>query len=216
LARRKLAHFAEMDQMPYVFAYPQDKAGQWHQFFGNNNPLVLEVGCGTGRYTVGLARMFPDKNFIGLDIKGSRMWHGAKAIASEGLTNAAFLRTQMESIQTYFAPGEVAEIWITFPDPQPRESRERKRLTSPRFLELYRPFLREGGIVHLKTDNQALFDYSEEAWTGHGMALEMVTRDLYAAPLADPVLDIKTTYEERYLAQGLPICYMRARFGRNS
>jgi tRNA (guanine-N7-)-methyltransferase len=210
LARRKLAHFAEMDQMPYVFAYPEDKAGQWHQFFGNNNPLVIEVGCGTGRYTIGLARMFPDKNFIGLDIKGSRMWHGAKAIEAEGLTNAAFLRTQMESIQAYFAPGEVAEIWITFPDPQPRESRERKRLTSPRFLELYKPFLKNEGIIHLKTDNQVLFDYSEEAWRAYGLQPDMVTRDLYAAPLADPVLEIKTTYEERYLALGLPICYMRA------
>lgn len=198
--------------MPFVFAYPEDKAGQWNAFFGNDHPLVLEVGCGTGRYTIGLARMFPEKNFLGLDIKGSRMWHGAKTIESEGLTNAAFLRTQMASIQNYFAPGEVAEIWITFPDPQPRESRERKRLSSPRFLDLYRPFMQKDGIVHLKTDNQALFDYSEEAWRAHGMQIEMQTRDLYAAPLADAVLGIKTTYEERYLAQGLPICYMRARY----
>jgi len=201
-----------MDQMPFVFAYPEDKAGQWSAFFGNDHPLVLEVGCGTGRYTIGLARMFPEKNFIGLDIKGSRMWHGAKTIEAEGLTNAAFLRTQMASIQNYFAPGEVAEIWITFPDPQPRESRERKRLPSPRFLDLYRSFVQKDGIIHLKTDNQELFAYSEEAWRNYGMQIEMATKDLYATPLSDAVLSIKTTYEERYLAQGLPICYMRARY----
>ena len=198
--------------MPYVFAYPEDKAGRWSAFFGNNHPLILEVGCGTGRYTIGLARMFPEKNFIGLDIKGSRMWHGAKTIEAEGLTNAAFLRTQMASIQNYFGPEEVAEIWITFPDPQPRESRERKRLTSPRFLELYRPFVQKEGLIHLKTDNQELFNYSEAAWREAGMVIEMVTRDLYAVPLTDTVLGIKTTYEERYLALGLPICYMRAKY----
>lgn len=212
MARKKLAHFAEMDYMAYVFAYPEDKAGRWSKFFSNNHPLILEVGCGTGRYTIGLAKMFLEKNFIGLDIKGSRMWHGAKAIEAEGLTNAAFLRTQMASIQNYFAAEEVAEIWITFPDPQPRESRERKRLSSPRFLDLYRSFMQKEGVIHLKTDNQALFDYSEEAWRAYGMEVEMVTRNLYAAPLADPVLDIKTTYETRYLAQGLPICYMRAKY----
>jgi tRNA (guanine-N7-)-methyltransferase len=212
LARRKLAHFAEMDQMPFVFAYPEDKAGRWAEFFGNQHPIILEVGCGTGRYTTGLAQKFPENNYIGLDIKGSRMWHGAKAVEAAQLKNAAFIRTQLESIQNYFAPGEVDEIWITFPDPQPRESRERKRLSSPRFLALYKDICKPGGIVHLKTDNQTLFDYSVTAWKEYGMRISACTNNLYAQPLENEVLSIKTTYEERYLAQGLPICYMRAQF----
>lgn len=212
MARRKLAHFAEMDQMPFVFAYPEDKAGRWAEFFGNQHPLILEVGCGTGRYTTGMARKFPENNYIGLDIKGSRMWHGAKAVEAEQLSNAAFIRTQMESIQNYFSPGEVDEIWITFPDPQPRESRERKRLSSPRFLDLYKGICKPNGIIHLKTDNQALFAYSEAAWRAYGMVIESCTYDLYAQALESDLLSIKTTYEERYLAQGLPICYMRAHF----
>lgn len=211
MARRKLAHFAEMDGMPHVFAYPKDKAGTWHSWFGNVNPIVLEVGCGTGRYAVGLGKLFPNQNFIGLDIKGSRMWHGAKAVQAEGLNNVAFVRTQLENIQDYFAPGEVSEIWITFPDPQPRESRERKRLSSARFLDLYKPLLVAQGVVHLKTDNQALFDFSEDCWKAYGMRIEVVTRDLYATPVTEAVLEIQTTYEERYRAQGLPICYMRAK-----
>jgi tRNA (guanine-N7-)-methyltransferase len=157
MARRKLKHFAEMAALPNVLEYPENMPGKWAEHFGNNNPLVLELGCGTGAYTISLAERYPDKNFIGVDIKGARMWHGATAAHQDGKTNVAFLRIVIENIAEYFAPNEVSEIWITFPDPHPREGKARKRLCSPRFHEIYRKFIQPVGKLHLKTDNQELF-----------------------------------------------------------
>lgn len=201
-----------MAELPHVFEYPENMAGQWHAFFKNNHPIVLELGCGTGRYTTGLAELYPQQNFIGTDIKGARMWHGATYVRDKGIPNAAFLRTRIEQIDSYFAPGEVQEIWITFPDPQPRESRERKRLSSARFLELYKKILAKSGKLHLKTDNAALFEYSEALWREQGLQIESLSYDLYASDLQGPARQIQTLYEKRYRAQGLPIHYMCASF----
>lgn len=218
MAPNKLQKFSEMETIPFVFQYPfavlQEKgfpmAGKWHsEFFHNTNPIVLELGCGKGEYTVGLAKKFPDKNFIGLDIKGARMWSGATQARDEGLTNVAFLRTHIELIDKFFASGEVDEIWITFPDPQMKKVR--KRLTSTRFLELYRNILRPGGTIHLKTDSPFLFTYTRLLVESNpeALPLKVCTDDLYAKPdKVDDILDIKTHYERQWLERGLTIKYL--------
>jgi tRNA (guanine-N7-)-methyltransferase len=172
---------------------------------------VLEVGCGTGTYTLGLAQRFPEKNFIGIDIKGARMWHGATQAQEQGLENAAFLRTQIEKINTYFAPEEISEIWITFPDPQPKKSKMSKRLTSNRMLDLYTQFLKKDAIVHLKTDNEMLFDFSVEVAQERKYYIDILTKDLYQESFVDDVLSIKTVFETKFLAMGIPIKYLRYR-----
>lgn len=218
MKRNKLQKFSEMETIPFVFQYPfavlEQKgfplAGKWHEdFFHNDNPIVLELGCGKGEYTVGLAKRFPDKNFIGLDIKGARMWTGATEARDAGMTNVAFLRTHIELIDRFFAPGEVDEIWITFPDPQMKKVR--KRLTSTRFLELYRRILRPGGIIHLKTDSPFLFTYTRLLTEANPEALRVrtVTDNLYADNTnVDDILDIKTHYERQWLERGLSIKYI--------
>jgi tRNA (guanine-N7-)-methyltransferase len=211
MSRRKLKHFAEMKEMRHVFEYPENVAGTWNAFFQNENPIVLEVGCGTGSYTIGLAQQFPEKNFIGIDIKGARMWHGATQAEELGLGNAAFLRTQIEQINTYFAPEEISEIWITFPDPQPKKSKTNKRLTSNRMLNLYTQFLKKDAIIHLKTDNETLFDFSVEVAKERGYPIEVLTKDLYQESFVNETLSIKTVFESKFLALGIPIKYLRYR-----
>lgn len=215
MGKNKLKKFADMETIDFVFQYPFSKLresgfplkGHWHkEFFGNSNPIVLELGCGKGEYTVGLARRFPDKNFIGVDIKGARMWTGASQARAEGLTNVAFLRTSIELIESFFAPGEVAEIWITFPDPQMKKVR--KRLTSTRFMELYRKILTDGGSIHLKTDSPFLYRYTSLMTALNGFSVDADTDDLYASGLADDILDIKTHYERQWLERGLTIKYI--------
>lgn len=212
MGKNKLRKFAEMENLSMVFQYPygvlRDKGfamrGHWHEeFFGNGNPITVELGCGKGEYAVGLARRFPERNFIGIDIKGARMWTGAKSAAAEGLRNVAFVRTSIELLEHFFAPGEVAEIWITFPDPQMKKSR--KRLTSTRFLALYRRILRPGGIVNLKTDSPFLFEYTRRLVELNGFETLRCTDDLYGAGEADPVSSIKTYYEQQWLARGKKI-----------
>ena len=184
--------------------------GHWREeFFGNDHPIVLELGCGKGEYTVGLARRHPEKNFIGVDIKGARLWRGAKTVTEEGMPNAGFLRTQIELIDRCFAPDEVDEIWITFPDPQLRKGRVKKRLTAPEFLTRYARFLRPGGPIHLKSDCRHLHDYTRTVTEGNALPIEACNTDIYGTGFADDLLSIKTTYEKRFLAQGVPITYIR-------
>ncbi|HCK24289.1 MAG TPA: tRNA (guanosine(46)-N7)-methyltransferase TrmB, partial [Bacteroides graminisolvens] len=176
-------------------------------FFKNNNPIVLELGCGRGEYTVGLGRMFPDKNFIAVDIKGARMWSGATESISEGLTNVAFLRTNIEIIERFFAEGEVSEIWLTFSDPQMKKAT--KRLTSTYFMNRYRQFLKPDGIIHVKTDSNFMFTYTRYMIEENKLPVLFITEDLYHSNLVDDILGIKTYYEQQWLDRGLSIKYIK-------
>ena len=215
MGKDKLKRFAEIDTFSNVLQLDAGKPfkGQWSSsFFKNNNPVVLELACGKGEYTVNLAQMFPDKNFIGIDYKGNRIWRGAKTALEEGVNNVAFLRMQIENLVDYFATGEVDEIWITFPDPQPQLSREKKRLTSPRFLNMYQSVLKEGGCVNLKTDNDGLYEYSVDKIAELKLPSHIQTADLYHSEYADEVLSIKTYYEKKYLKDNKNINYLKFSF----
>lgn len=211
MARRKLVHFAEMAKLPNVLEYPTNMPGKWAEHFGNQHPIVLELGCGTGAYTISLAERYPNKNFIGVDIKGARMWHGATAAHEKGKTNVAFLRIVIENIADYFASEEVSELWITFPDPHPRLGKAKKRLCSPRFHEIYRKFMHPTGQIHLKTDNQELFQFALETTNEAKLFLETASNDIDRNVPDAQDLDITTTYEQRYRSIGKPICYGRWR-----
>ncbi|HWZ35891.1 MAG TPA: tRNA (guanosine(46)-N7)-methyltransferase TrmB [Mucilaginibacter sp.] len=215
MGKDKLRRFAEIETFDNVLQLDEGKPlkGQWSkEFFKNNNPVVLELACGKGEYTVNLAQLFPDKNFIGVDYKGNRIWRGAKTALEEGVNNVAFLRIQIENLLDYFAKGEVDEIWITFPDPQPQLSREKKRLTSPRFLEKYIEVLKPGGCVNLKTDNDGLYAYTAEKIQELKLKEHVNTADLYNSEFADEVLSIKTYYEKKYLANNKNINYLKFSF----
>ena len=230
MGKGKLAKFADMNTYRNVFQCPYsaleqvsfDMRGHWHdQYFHNDNPIVLELGCGKGEYTVGLAKLFPNMNFIGVDIKGARMWTGATQALQEDLKNVAFLRTHIEIIDHFFAPGEVKEIWLTFSDPQMKSPR--KRLTSTYFMERYRRFLVDGGLIHLKTDSNFLFTYTTYMVEKNALPLEFRTEDLYGESFANTdsptltddtlqyVTSIQTYYESMWMARGLNIRYMRFR-----
>lgn len=197
-----------------VFRTDYKLKGKWREdFFGNNNPIVLELGCGRGEYTVALAEHFPDCNFIGIDIKGARLWRGAKTATENGMANVAFLRTRIEFIESFFALGEVNEIWITFPDPQLRKRRIKKRLTAPEFLTMYAHFLRPDGAIHLKTDSQHLHEYTKGIVKGNHLSLLESCADIYGTGYADELLSIKTTYEAKFLAEGFPITYLKFQLG---
>ena len=195
-----------------VFGREHELRGKWHsEWFRNNNPVILELGCGRGEYTVGLAGLYPERNIIGIDIKGARMWRGAKDAHILGLQNATFLRTRIEVTGSFFAPGEVDEIWLTFPDPQMKRIREKKRLSGPQFLNLYRQYLRDGGIVHLKTDCRELYDYTLALAKANGLGIITSVTDLHREMPGDPLLSIRTHYEELFLNQGVPITYLSFR-----
>jgi len=203
-----------MGRWAHVFEHAQYKAddhalkGKWAtDFFQNDHPIVLELGCGKGEYTVGLAELYPEKNVIGIDIKGARMWTGAKDSAEKGLSNVAFLRTHIEFINRFFAPGEVTEMWLTFPDPQMKKVT--KRLTSTRFMSEYQQLLQHGGKIHLKTDSHFLFHYTLEMVKSNELPVVMQTDDLYHCGWADKILSIQTFYENQWLQRGLTIKYIQ-------
>ena len=223
MSKGKLAKFADMETYENVFQYPFSVVehvpfamqGHWHEeYFHNSNPIVLELGCGKGEYTVELAKLYPDVNFIGVDIKGARMWTGATQALNEGLKNVAFLRTNIEIIERFFAPDEVQEIWLTFSDPQMKNPR--KRLTSTYFMERYRKFLIDGGIIHLKTDSNFLFTYTTYMVEHNQLPVLLRTTDLYAENSEDSdksgfseASSIQTYYESMWIARGLNIKYMK-------
>lgn len=215
MTKKKLQRFAEMETFANVIQPRFDEVfhtdfhlkGLWNkQCFRNENPVVLELGCGKGEYTTGLARRYPEKNFIGVDIKGSRIWRGARTALAERLTNVMFLRTRIEVISSFFSEDEVDEIWLTFPDPQLKK--KRKRLTSSRFLNSYRRFLKHNGIIHLKTDNPVLYRYTLDLIDWNNLKLRFHSDDLYHSGIVDDILDIKTFYEQQFLDQGLNIHYL--------
>ena len=213
MGKNKLKKFAEMETFPNVFQPPYEPmAGQWRErFFHNTNPIVLELGCGRGEYTVGLAERYPEKNFIGVDIKGARMWAGAKQAVETGLTNAAFLRTNIEFITQFFAPDEVDEIWITFCDPQMKKAT--KRLTSTWFMQRYQQIVKPSGIIHLKTDSPFLYTYTTEMLKLNPYPVVCSTDDLYGKK-SDGIEDfadaqaLQTHYEKQWLDRGLSIKYI--------
>ncbi|MCB9308112.1 MAG: tRNA (guanosine(46)-N7)-methyltransferase TrmB [Lewinellaceae bacterium] len=223
--KNKLRKFAEILAFPNVYEcynvqepalvgagmQPVDLRGRWQEaHFGNAQPITLELACGGGEYTVGLAKRFPERNFIGVDIKGNRIWKGAKAALEQGLPNAAFLRTRIEVIEHFFAPGEVADIWITFPDPFPRPSKENRRLTAAFFLEKYRKFLQPGGLVHLKHDDPDFYQFSLDTIAADPRCTLLYQNDdIYAGDLPFPELAIQTLYESYHLADGRKIKYLR-------
>ncbi len=218
--KNKLARWAELETIDFVvqpafeevFGRDHPLKGRWGaDFFGNDHPLVLELGCGKGEYTVGLARRHPERNFLGVDIKGARMWRGAVTARDEGLRNVGFLRTRIELINAFFTVNEVSEIWITFPDPQHTKRRARKRLIHPRFLERYARFLRPEGIIHLKTDNRALYEYACKVAELNGLPVEEKTADLYGERPHGEAAAIQTFYEQQFLEEGKKICYLRFR-----
>lgn len=188
--------------------------GNWNkEQFNNGQPLVVELACGRGEFTVGLARQYPESNFVGVDIKGSRIWKGSTIAIAEGLENVAFLRSQIEQLDEFFAEGEIDELWITFPDPRPREGDEKKRLTSPRFLEMYKPLIKKGGIVHFKTDNTGLFNYTLEVLQDlQETEILAYTHDFYLSQYKDDHFGIQTRYEKMFSDQGEKIKYCKFRF----
>lgn len=208
MAQKKLQRFGEIKTFTNVFEYPENVAGKWNEYFKNHRPVVLELACGKGEYTTGLAQLYPNKNFIGVDIKGNRIWVGAKFSIKNNLNNVAFLRTQIHKIDSYFTANEVAEIWITFPDPQLRTSKAKKRLTHPQFLRLYQQVLSADGYLHLKTDSPKLYQFTKRVIELYHLILVEDCNDVYAGNPAEE-LKIKTHYEALDIAQSKKIYYLK-------
>lgn len=209
MGQKKLQRFAEIKTFSNVLEYPVDMKAQWKNFFHNTNPIILELACGKGEYAVGLGKIHHEKNFIGLDIKGNRMWVGAKKALDEGLSNVAFIRTQIEKITDYFAEGEVSEIWITFPDPQLRISKAKKRLTHPRFLKLYQTITGSNGIVNLKTDSPDLYNFTKHVINLFSLEMLQDIENVYAEAEISNELQIKTYYEKLDIAKSNRIHYLK-------
>jgi len=209
MGHKKLIRFEEIKHFRNVLQFPRNMAGNWHSFFGNDNRITLELACGKGEYTVQLAQLYPDRNFIGVDLKGNRIWAGAKKCLEGNIGNAAFLRTQIERIHEYFDKNEVSEIWITFPDPQLRLSKAKKRLTHPRFLRLYQQILADNGIVHLKTDSPDLYDFTLKVAELYNLRVSEASDNVYERPHLPEELKIKTYYESLDIAKSNRVHYLK-------
>lgn len=216
--KRKLERFKVIESQPNVVEPTKDFyhtiKGNWNkEFFKNDNPITVELACGRGEYTIGLAKLFPEKNYIGIDIKGERIWKGSTTATENGLTNAAFLRTMILLVENFFVEGEISEIWITFPDPRPRVRDIKRRLTSPRFLSIYKRLLRPGGYVRLKTDNTGFYEFTLEELAQRDDITDLkFTDDVYNSELRPECFDIKTKYERLFASKGERIKYLRFRF----
>lgn len=215
MGKNKLRKFNEINQFPHVFQMPYsdlvsgkpfEQKGNWNQFFGNDHPIVLELGCGRGEYTVGLAQRFPQKNYIGVDIKGARLWTGARYALEHQLSNVAFVRTNIELLPYFFAPNEVSELWLTFPDPQMKK--RNKRLTSTHLMQQYAQIMPKNGDIHLKTDSAFLFAYTKAMATLNQLPLVDELSELTMANTSDSVLSIETYYEQQWRARGISIKYL--------
>jgi tRNA (guanine-N7-)-methyltransferase len=208
MAQKKLQRFEAIKSFPNVLQYPEGISGRWHDFFKNNQPITLELACGKGEYTLGLASLYSGRNFVGVDLKGNRIYTGAKKCLEAGLTNAAFLRIQIEQIDHYFQKDEVEEIWITFPDPQLRISRAKKRLTHPRFLRLYQRILRKNGPIHLKTDSPTLYHFTRLVIDMYQLSLHDHSENLHSGDPISKELAIQTYYESLDIAQSRKVYYL--------
>lgn len=208
MGQKKLARFAELKTFPNVLQFPENIAGNWKDHFSNQHPITLELACGKGEYAVGLGRLYPQRNFIGIDLKGNRIWVGAKKALQEELPNVAFLRTQIDQADQYFTAGEVSEIWITFPDPQLRLSKSKKRLTHPKFLRLYQKFLIAGGLIHLKTDSPDLYRFTKTVIGMYGCTLHADKDNVFAEEDVMKELSIKTHYESLDIAGSNRVHYL--------
>lgn len=211
MVRNKLKKMEELKTLPNAFETQEELGKGWYrEFFANDRPVTLELACGWGEYTLALAQKFPRRNFVGIDIKGARLWKGAKWALQHNIRNAAFLRCYVDELPDYFFPGTVEEIWITFPDPHPKKNKANKRLTSLRYLEMYRPLLTHDGVLHLKTDNDILFDYSVVTLRECEAEIMRLVDDTKKVE-DDELLAIKTKYEKRFEAEGIPIKYLCAK-----
>jgi tRNA (guanine-N7-)-methyltransferase len=209
MGQKKLIRFEAIKSFNNVLEYPENMAGAWHQYFGNNNSVTLELACGKGEYAVGLGRQHPKRNYLGVDVKGNRLYVGAKTALQEGLTNVAFLRTQIDRISEYFAPGEISEIWLTFPDPQLRISRAKKRLTHPNFLRRYKRFLAPGSPIHLKTDSPVLYQFTKTVIELYGCTLVKNYDNVYGQASEPELTGIRTHYEGLDIAESGTIFYLQ-------
>ena len=207
MGQKKLIRFKAIKTFSNVLEYPEGMKGQWKVYFKNNNPITLELACGKGEYTVGLAKLYPDRNLIGIDLKGNRMWVGAKKALDENITNAAFLRSHIDKITQYFDKEEVEEIWITFPDPHLRLSKAKKRLTHPHYLRLYQQVLKPGGLIHLKTDSPDLYEFTKSVISLYGLKVIKDMTDIHSHPNT-PELEIITHYESLDIAQSKQVFYL--------
>ena len=214
MAQKKLIRFEEINRFENVFQHSVEMKGKWNTFFKNNHPITLELACGKGEYAVGLGRLFSDNNFIGIDIKGNRIWRGAKTALDENLTNTAFLRAEIDKVNDYFMQDEVAEIWITFPDPQLRLSKAKKRLTHPKFLRLYQQILKADGLVNLKTDSPDLYNFTKTVIQLYNLETLVDYNNLYQNQNLPPELYIKTHYESLDIAQSNRIHYLQFKINK--